>query len=337
MVLTFLSEMNSNYYGSAEREIQNLRKLKIYIIGAMSILLFSTLAFLILTSAPINSLAGIFIIISALITLLVIFLVIRGFNLAMHISADKVSKKEISDPVLISDHYDTEDHLNEKKHFRSILSHDMRSPLSSMILVASMIKEMNKLPDIQPFLEMIEKSARKELDMVGTLLILMNSDAENQKYHEQVSLKNLMDKAINEVREIIPDGKVSLRINIEENPVLQANPDALLLVFKNLLINAMQFSPEGGIVEINGRQDEHNLFVEITDNGPGFIEEKHFFESATLNNPDRFRESEDSIGLYFCSKIIRNHHGTIHAYSDGSDKGARFELVLPRPKENISS
>ena len=109
-----------------------------------------------------------------------------------------------------------DDYVNERKHFINLLSHDLRSPLGSIILLTSMINRGDKYPEIKPFMGMIEKSARKELDLLGTLLVLMKSstklsypEEEISALFEQVLIKELVDKSISQVKDIIKTKKES--------------------------------------------------------------------------------------------------------------------------------
>lgn len=323
---------------NSDKPVKN-NSLKISIVILMAVFFLLLITVLTFIADPESIVAPVLILILVLLACATTFYVIYKLKNSIHSSsnfaANPVSKDEADHTPVVSNSIFADDYLNEKKHFMTILSHDIRSPLSSIMLITSMIRQGNKYPDINHFIEMIEKSARKELSMLGNLLILLlQSDQVNPDLFEEVLLKDLIDKSVNEANENLLAGKVNIKINISEDLKIYVNPDSFGLVLSNLLINAIKFSPPEQTVEINVGQDDQQIFIEVKDQGIGFKQatEKSFFKLAPGKNKDRFRESAEGIGLYFCNKIIRNHKGTIHAYSDGPTTGARFELTLPRAK-----
>jgi signal transduction histidine kinase len=327
--------ISNNITISDNQPIKN-NGLKISIIILMASFFFLIVTILILVSnsesVVLPLLILLLVLLASAITIFVIYKLNRSGRSTFNSLINPVSEDEVNHTPVINNSIFPDDCLNEKKHFMTILSHDIRSPLSSIMLITSMIKQGNKYPDINHFMEMIEKSARKELDMLGDLLILLlQSDQVNPDLFEEVLLIDLIDKSVNEVNENLLKGEVNLKINIAKDLKVYVNPDSFGLVLSNLLMNAIQFSPPDQTVEIHSSRNEQCVFIEVKDLGIGFKQEteKSFFKLANGTNKDRFRESSKGIGLYFCRKIMRNHKGTIDAFSDGPSRGARFELTLP--------
>ena len=296
-------------------------------------LIFTLLILLTLININYNSpLLSILSCVLATIFLIITFLIIKNYRKFLRNRANSseyaANRNEGYDKELVKEDY----YINEKKHFISLLSHDMRSPLSSIILVSHMIRNGKKYPDIDHFLEMIEKSAKKELDMMGMLLALMRADLEQPETFKQVLLKELIDESVMKVNETINTEKVDFKINVADGLLAYANPYSFPLVLNNIIANAIKFSEPGKTVEIISGEDELNTFIEITDFGKGFDPgtESRFFDLVTIDKQDIAKESPELIGLYFCNKIMQNHNGTIHAFSDGLGKGAAIKLKLPK-------
>jgi two-component system sensor histidine kinase ChvG len=107
-------------------------------------------------------------------------------------------------------------------------------------------------------------------------------------------------------------------------------------VFRNLIANALSFSPPGAAIHISARRDGDAVLVAIDDEGPGIPENKReaIFERFYSERPagEKFG-THSGLGLSISKQIIEAHRGTIHAENrravDGSVSGARFVVRLP--------
>jgi CheY-like chemotaxis protein len=111
-----------------------------------------------------------------------------------------------------------------------------------------------------------------------------------------------------------------------------ADPARLQQVMWNLLSNATKFTPEGGHIEVSLSAQTGRLVVEVTDSGAGIPAD---FLPLVF---ERFRQADAStsrrhgglgLGLAIAKQIVELHGGTIAAFSEGEDRGARFAVTLP--------
>jgi two-component system sensor histidine kinase ChvG len=107
-------------------------------------------------------------------------------------------------------------------------------------------------------------------------------------------------------------------------------------VFRNLLVNAISFSPPGGTIRLAARQDEDGVVVTVEDEGPGIPEGKleAIFNRFYSERPSGEKFGTHSgLGLSISKQIIDAHHGVIRAENrrdaDGRVIGARFVVRLP--------
>ena len=119
----------------------------------------------------------------------------------------------------------------------------------------------------------------------------------------------------------------------EHLPEIHADPDRILQVLHNLLGNALQFTPKGGMVKLAVRRTGDYLEFSVADNGFG-IEPRHLpyiFERFYRADPSRSRANGggSGIGLTISKSLIEAHGGTIRAESDGKNKGSVFTFTLP--------
>jgi histidine kinase len=116
-------------------------------------------------------------------------------------------------------------------------------------------------------------------------------------------------------------------------PSVMADHDRILQVLQNLLGNALQFTPEGGIIEINAKKIGANLQISVKDDGKG-IEAghlPHIFKRFYRADRSRSRQNGggSGIGLTIAQSLVEAHGGRIWADSDGKGHGSTFTFTLP--------
>ncbi len=308
---------------------QTIQTLKISLNILLSILLLTSIAAIIELFKSVNF----------LFPTIVLFFTVAAMAFVFYVKTILISSEKPfkSDNILkennttINQHTNSTNHLAEKKHFAGILSHDLRSPISSIVLVTSMLKNGNKHPELQHFLEMVEKSAKKELEMISMLHTLMNSDAEEEFQLQHLHVNLLVDKSLLEIQEQIKLDKVNLRINISPELQILVNPVSFGLVLDNILLNAIQFSKDGIELEIIAKEENDSVIIEVKDEKLDFknLHDSTSVSSEEIRQTNNFRESKAGIGFYFCKKIIQNHKGTIQVFTDNPEKGASYRIILP--------
>jgi two-component system sensor histidine kinase ChvG len=136
-----------------------------------------------------------------------------------------------------------------------------------------------------------------------------------------------------------PDGRPILSLSVEtgESLVVLGIESRLVQVFRNLIANAVSFSPAGGAINMTIASDSHGLAIAIDDEGPGIPEGKleAIFDRFYSERPkgEKFG-THSGLGLSISKQIVDAHHGKIHAENrrsaDGRTIGARFVVRLPK-------
>jgi len=128
---------------------------------------------------------------------------------------------------------------------------------------------------------------------------------------------------------------ISLRLNLSEDknqPIVYGDPDRLQQVIWNLLTNAIKFTAENGVIQIETRKIGKNVEVVVSDNGKGITAEFLPFVF------DRFRQADSSstrtagglgLGLAIVKQLVELHGGSVEASSKGEDEGSTFIITLP--------
>jgi signal transduction histidine kinase len=220
-----------------------------------------------------------------------------------------------------------------KSEFLSIVSHELKTPLTSIVGFANTITTLD-LPGEQrtKYLNIIESEGKR----LGTLV----KDYLDISMIERGSL--LLPKALSDIRPLIRETLESLAqlqtIPIELNfpdkfPEVMINRDRIKQVLINILDNIFKYSHDAGTVKISGEDGDDSVRISIQDQGPGIPKEdltKIFDRFYRVREEKSESIKGTGLGLAIAKGIIEAHGGTMWAESE-MGKGSRFCFTLPKP------
>lgn len=223
-----------------------------------------------------------------------------------------------------------------KDELLAIVSHELKTPLTSLMLRIQMLKAHRVEPEkMDDFLKSMEVNARLESKLIDDLL-----DAARMvsgKYHFEPKLIDLQ-KTLTGALDIISDSARERELKIIysglENPSpFYGDPVRLSQAIINLMNNSIKFTPIGGSIEVTLRNNISNYEVHIQDTGQGIDE--HFMPQMfeIFSQAPKKTGSIHSglgLGLALVKNIIDLHHGKIQVQSLGANQGTKFEIVLPK-------
>lgn len=222
-----------------------------------------------------------------------------------------------------------------KDEFLAIVSHELRSPLNSILGWAKLLQARNFEPGtVNRALAIIERNAQVQAQLIEDLLdVTRMSRGALRIALTSVDLAPIVETAIATVQ-LAADAKgVVLRSHIEQsiNPVL-GDPHRLQQVVTNLLTNAVKFTPNGGSVDITLTvTDSSTVEIIVQDTGKGIEPEflPRVFDRFAQASLDSARKDGLGLGLAISRHLVELHKGTIRAESAGVDQGATFTVTLP--------
>jgi two-component system sensor histidine kinase KdpD len=216
----------------------------------------------------------------------------------------------------------------------SSISHDLRTPLSSMIGSASTLKSMfDRLSDedrdslLDSVLgegERLDRYIRNLLDMTklghGTLKI----------DRDWIAFTDILSSALRRTRNLM--SKVRVEREVEEDlPLLFVHPALIEQALVNVLENAAKFAPDNSTLSIRAHRKENELIIAISDEGPGIPEDQRsqvFDMFFTGGEGDRGPHGS-GLGLAICHGMVAAHGGRIQALAGPNGIGATIEVALP--------
>jgi signal transduction histidine kinase len=220
-----------------------------------------------------------------------------------------------------------------KNDFIGMVSHELKTPLTSMKLYSQMLhkraQQQNDTFTI-PALEQVDKQVRKMTGMINGFLNL--SRLESGQLHvelQDVDLNTLIYEAIEDVKHSGATHEISFTSAAQLT--VDADRQKIEQVLSNLLSNAIKYSPEGKLVHVETRREGDMAVVSIKDYGIGIDDRdigKLFERYYRVEGSDAKYVSGFGIGLYLSAQIIERHHGKIWVES-ARGKGSTFYFSLP--------
>lgn len=223
-----------------------------------------------------------------------------------------------------------------KDEFLATLSHELRSPLNSILGWAAIMRMRGGLPaELAQGVDVIERNARAQSQIIADLLDMSSIIAGKLRLeHEPVSLGELVRSAVDTAMPMASAKQVRIEAHVEPGASveIEGDPNRLQQVMWNLLSNAIKFTPREGRIDVMLARDGDSARIEVADTGSGIAAEflPHVF--------DRFRQADPSIsrrhgglglGLSIVRSLVEMHGGEVEAVSEGAGRGARFVVRLP--------
>ena len=207
------------------------------------------------------------------------------------------------------------------------ISHEIKNPLGSIKGAVQILKD-NNTPDTdkKEFTGIIEKEVDR-LDLVVRNYLSFSRPVSTNL--EKIDLNVIIDGAVKQMKFQSNEMDIDLRFTPIKIPMIKGDPDKLHQLFLNLLLNSLQATPAGGIIEITGNKTRDNnrnwVEIRIKDSGSGISTEnltrifEPFFSTKTQGT---------GLGLATAKAIVDEHLGSIRAESVAG-KGTTFIIAFP--------
>ena len=230
----------------------------------------------------------------------------------------------------------TAKHLRDMHKSRSdtlvFISHDIRSPLGAAMLL------LDKFEDNKYSVRMRHLLERAHTMAEGFLQASRAEMSDVNKFHV-LDIVSLTQQVIDDIYELLTTKRISLEIDYpEDNVWVRGDFGLLFRAVSNVLLNAVNYSPEGSVIKVIIEKDEVASHLKVIDQGPGIPEDKvqKLFKRFSRADGEHQDQDGSGLGLYFVGITIRKHRGTVSVENTRS-QGAEFVITIPleRRKSNI--
>lgn len=223
-----------------------------------------------------------------------------------------------------------------KDKFFSIISHDLRSPISSLSAISLMINESLEHDNKEILVEASDYIDKTVFSLTALLENLLNWAMSEQGRFPysfgDVDVKELISEEVRTMATIAISKNIHLKLQLENSLVIHGDRNSLKTIIRNLLSNAYKFTPKGGDVKITTKKT-NNKYVEITvtDNGVGIDDEKlsNLFDlKADKSTRGTNKEKGLGLGLTLIYEFVCKNDGNITVKSNPGE-GTTFILSFP--------
>lgn len=221
-----------------------------------------------------------------------------------------------------------------RQEFVSNVSHELKTPLTSMKVLAESLVGQQGMPEelYQEFLHDINNEIDRENEIITDLLNIVRLDRkEGEMQIAQVSINELLEIVMRRLRPIAKERNVEMVFESFRSVLAEVDEVKMSLVFTNLIENAIKYNKDGGMVKVSLNADHRYFYVRVEDTGIGIPEEakKYIFDRFYRVDKARSRESGGTgLGLAITKSAVMMHRGNIKV-SGKEGEGSVFVVRIP--------
>ena len=221
--------------------------------------------------------------------------------------------------------------VDRVRHFSVDAAHQLRTPLTAMHnqLDVTLAKERTPAEHRMVLADLLLQVDRLS-DTVNAMLRLAQSEGGLDSSHSvRVEIDPLLEDVVDFFLALADERGVELTVEAESKGAVRGDPSWLHQLFANLIHNALQYTPEGGRVDVTARPAIEEVMVRVRDTGPGMTEGDRAIAFARMQRGSASESSEGmGVGLALAREIARAHGGTIEIEST-LGLGSVFVVRLP--------
>ncbi len=221
-----------------------------------------------------------------------------------------------------------------KSEFIANISHELRTPLQSILGFSELgMLRGRQHEKLASMFTDIHASGQRMLALVNDLLDVSKIESTVGTFHlERADLRTLVREVAREIDPLLAGRQLRLELQLSELPlVAKVDPMRFQQVVRNVLANAIKFSPYHGRIDLTGQTTPAGeIRISVADQGPGIPPEEveRVFEAFVQSSLTKDGSGGTGLGLAICRKIIEAHGGRIHA-ENRPEGGAAFHIHLP--------
>lgn len=238
---------------------------------------------------------------------------------------------------VISEHrIELEKNNRLKDNMFSIIAHDLRGPMGAtkglleFLDIDSAREDQKGYEDV---LETVKKSASSTYELLENLLNWSRQQKNEITFEpKSANLTELVDEIMQLKQPAAKRKNIHLSHSLQNEFIVKFDKNMIHLVIRNLIDNAIKFTPEGGKVDILGEIKEEKVQIAVADTGVGISEEakvKIFDKYQLYSSKGTKNEHGSGLGLKLCHDFIQKHSGSIYVESKIGE-GSRFIFTVPQ-------
>ncbi|MDB5158970.1 MAG: hypothetical protein JWR50_3677, partial [Mucilaginibacter sp.] len=210
---------------------------------------------------------------------------------------------------------------NFKDKLFSIISHDLRSPVATIVNLLSILEDEGDTAEVQTFISRLKQHSLSTLDVMDKLLIWGQTQLKGVTHNKtHFNAKGIIVQSLHLHQETAEQKKITLVDKTPDQVLIFADSSHIEFVIRNILANSVKYTRTGGLIEIAADIDNPKGYatIAIRDNGIGIAKalQKRIFEPGNESIAGTESEKGNSIGLMLCKEFIERNDGKIWVESE---------------------
>lgn len=228
---------------------------------------------------------------------------------------------------------DLEKEKEEQNRIISSISHDIKTPLTSIMGYTELLKKKKLTKEEKEYLDKIYTKAVNIKDIVNDFDDYLLSNKTRTYSFKEIVLKDLLNNLKFEYEKDLKDKNIEFKIiNKCKTKVIKLDVTKIQRVFSNIITNSIRYLDDKGLIKIEVSENEKDFIFKISDNGKGVDDDKLEKIFDPLYTTDKSRKIS-GLGLSICREIVTMHGGFIKAYNS-KDKGLIIEFSINKDLNN---
>jgi signal transduction histidine kinase len=228
-----------------------------------------------------------------------------------------------------------------KDEFVALISHDLRTPLTSILGYLELTLEDEGLKAVhRGYLDVVDRNAKRLLRLVSDLLFVARLEAGQLELQQgELDLAAVARQSVAEAGPRAAASGITLTCETEPVPAMTADKGRIFQLLDNLVSNAIKFTPDGGDVRVSVTPSGDAVRLEVTDTGMGIPsdEQRHLFERFFRSSAASERQIQGTgLGLYIARAIVEAHGGEI-SFESEPGRGTAFRIEMPVEHERVAA
>jgi len=239
---------------------------------------------------------------------------------------------------LESTNKDLVESMNARNRLFAIIGHDVRAPIGYNLQALEMLINNPGLParERNELLKMMASASEVTYNLLDNLLVWGRSQTGKLKATPvKVQLMELIHESLELINIGLKEKGLKVELDVDEGHYLEADRDQLYIVIRNLVSNAMKFTPEKGSIKITSRKQQGQIIISISDSGigiPDSIKDKLLDARTHVSTNGTRGEKGSGLGLKISHEIVEVNHGWMDIESE-SGKGTTITIGIKAAKK----
>jgi PAS domain S-box-containing protein len=223
----------------------------------------------------------------------------------------------------------------------SIIAHDIKNPFNVILGFSRMLNsgfDSYSKKEIASFITKILNASENAYKLLEDLLIWARTQMGQLKINrENINVNDVINEIFSHLNVIAAQKNIQLISELSDDDMVYADYEMVKFIFRNLIHNAIKFTPDYGFINISSERKDGVLRIMVKDSGIGISDDKmgKLFEmTEVMNTKGTNDESGTGLGLYLTKEMVLKNDGSINVES-AIGKGTTFTIELPQSKEEM--